>query len=135
MKVRILLALVVVGTLLTGCKTTKYVPVETVKTEYRDREVERLSTDTVTDTRFIFVKGDTVVDYRERTKTRIVEVRDTATVVKTDSVAVPYPVERKLTRWERTKMDYGGWAIGAVMAIIAAAVVWLRLRQKNKRDS
>ncbi len=132
---RLLLTIVAALTLLTGCKTTKYVPVETVKTEYRDREVERLSTDTVTDTRFIFVKGDTVVDYRERTKTRIVEVHDTATVVKTDSVGVPYPVERKLTRWERTKMDYGGWAIGAVVAIIAAAVVWLRLRQKNKRDS
>lgn len=132
---RLLLTIVAALTLLTGCKITKYVPVETVKTEYRDREVERLSTDTVTDTRFIFVKGDTVVDYRERTKTRIVEVHDTATVVKTDSVGVPYPVERKLTRWERTKMDYGGWAIGAVVAIIAAAVVWLRLRQKNKRDS
>lgn len=132
---RLLLTIVAALTLLTGCKTTKYVPVETVKTEYRDREVERLSTDTVTDTRFIFVKGDTVVDYRERTKTRIVEVHDTATVVKTDSVGVPYPVERKLTRWERTKMDYGGWAIGAVVAIIAAVVVWLRLRQKNKRDS
>lgn len=38
---------------------------------------------------------------------------------------VPYPVERELSRWESIKMDFGGFAIGAVAAVICVAVVWL----------
>lgn len=38
---------------------------------------------------------------------------------------VPYPVERELSRWEAIKMDFGGFAIGAVAAVLCAAVVWL----------
>jgi len=35
--------------------------------------------------------------------------------VKVDSVQVPYPVERKLTRWESMKMELGGWAFGGLI--------------------
>ena len=45
--------------------------------------------------------------------------------VRTDSIPVPYPVERKLTRWEKVKMDFGGIAIGAIIAVVCIAVVWL----------
>lgn len=45
--------------------------------------------------------------------------------VKVDSIPVPYPVEKKLTRWEQTKIDYGGTALGAWLAVIAIAVIWL----------
>lgn len=42
---------------------------------------------------------------------------------------VPVPVEKKLSRWEKIKMDVGGWAIGAMSTFILAAVgyimVWL----------
>ena len=42
---------------------------------------------------------------------------------------VPVPVERKLSRWEKLKMDVGGWAIGAISTLILASVgyimVWL----------
>ena len=78
---------------LCGCTTTKYVPVETVRTEYRDHDVERLVADTVHDTRFVFVKGD--------------------------------PVERPLSRWEQTKMDFGGFALGALAAALCIAAIWL----------
>lgn len=45
--------------------------------------------------------------------------------VKTDSIPVPYPVERRLTRWERAKMDFGGFAMGGAAIAVCAAVVWL----------
>ena len=45
---------------------TVYTPVESVRTEYRDRDVERVVTDTVRDTRVVWIKGDTVVDVRDR---------------------------------------------------------------------
>ena len=79
-----------------SCTSTSYVPVETVRTEYRDR-------------------------WRDR----VILKRDTLSQVKTDSIAVPYPVERSLTRWEKVKQDAGGIAIGGVLVVLCAAVVWL----------
>lgn len=45
---------------------------------------------------------------------------------------VPYPVERKLTRWEQLKMDFGGMAIGAVIVAIAIAVIWMARRFRRR---
>lgn len=45
--------------------------------------------------------------------------------VKSDSIPVPYPVEKRLTKWEQTKMDFGGFALGAVGAVVCVAVIWL----------
>lgn len=115
---------------LSGCTSTRYVPVETVRTEYKDKVREVHTTDSVVDTRFVYVKGDTVIDYRDRVKWRDRYVHDTCTVVKTDSIAVPYPVERELTWWQQTKMDFGGMALGAVVVALCVAVVWLARRRR-----
>ncbi len=108
-----------------SCTRTVYEPVETVRTE-KD-VVTRWLTDTViqNDTRFIFVKGDTVIDWRDRWRERTKEVHDTLYIERTDSVPVPYPVERKLTKWEQTKLDFGGIAIGVIIAVVCIAVIWL----------
>lgn len=116
--------------MLSGCTSTRYVPVETVRTEYKDKVREVHTTDSVVDTRFVYVKGDTVIDYRDRVKWRDRYVHDTCTVIKTDSIAVPYPVERELTWWQQTKMDFGGMALGAVAVALCVAVVWLARRRR-----
>lgn len=108
-----------------SCTTTKYIPIETVKTEYKDNIREVHTTDSITDTRFIFVKGDTVIDYRDRVKWKEKIVRDSIFIEKVDSIAVPYPVEKPLTKWQRVKMDFGGMAIGAIIVAFCFAVVWL----------
>lgn len=111
---------------LTGCKT-KYIPVETVRTEYKDRIQETHSVDSVTDTRFVFVKGDTMIVSRDRVKWRDREIHDSIYINMTDTISVPYPVERKLTKWQQTKMDFGGLAIGVLIASIAIAIIaWFR---------
>lgn len=52
---------------------------------------------------------------------------------KADTIQVPYPVERELTAWEKTKMDLGGLALGGlVVAVIAAVIVWLAKRKRIK---
>lgn len=111
--------------LLSACTTTKYVPVESVRTEYRDREIERLVSDTVRDTRLVWVKGDTIREIRNREHLRLVSVHDTCFVEHTDTIRVPYPVERQLTRWQQAKMDFGGFAMGGVVIALCIAVVWL----------
>lgn len=108
-----------------GCTRTVYTPVESVHTEHRDRDVERLVADTVRDTRVVLVKGDTVVSVLERERVRRVEIHDTLCVETRDTIPVPYPVERSLTRWEQTKIDYGGEAMIAFAVVVIAAVVWL----------
>ena len=114
--------------LICGCTTTKYVPVETTHTEYKDREVERIVTDTISDTRFVYVKGDTIVDIRYKERVRIVQERDTCVIERIDSVQVPYPVERELSRWERVKMDLGGIALGGLIFAILAIAIWLVIK-------
>ena len=122
---RCILFAALLAALLCGCTRTVYEPVETVRTE-KD-VVTRWLTDTViqNDTRFIFVKGDTVIDWRDRWRERTKEVHDTVYIERTDSVPVPYPVERELSRWERVKVDYGGFALGLAGSVLAVAVIWL----------
>ncbi|TFU93980.1 hypothetical protein E4T81_05140 [Barnesiella sp. WM24] len=122
---RCILFAALLAAVICGCTRTVYEPVETVRTE-KD-VVTRWLTDTViqNDTRFIFVKGDTVIDWRDRWRERTKEVHDTVYVERTDSVPVPYPVERELSRWERVKVDYGGFALGLVGSVLAVAVIWL----------
>ena len=125
-------------TLLFGSCTRKvYVPTETVRTEYKDRVVENLRVDTVAmrDSVAVYVNGDTVriTKYRDRWRTRIIERHDTCTVTKTDSVQVPVQVERKLTKWERTKMDAGGIAIGILGVAALCGLAWLAWLAYKKR--
>lgn len=110
---------------LCGCSPTRYIPVERVRTEYYDHDVERLVADTVRDARVVWIKGDTVVDVRKEERIRRVEMHDTCYVERTDTIREPYPVERKLTHWEQAKMDYGGEAMVTLGIIVIAAVVWL----------
>lgn len=45
-----------------------------------------------------------------------------------ERIEVPIPVEKKLSRWQKFKMDVGGWAIGAMstvlLGIIGYIIVW-----------
>lgn len=115
---------------LIGCTTTKYVPIESVRTEYKDNVREVHTTDSVTDTRFVYIKGDTVIDYRDRVKWRDRFVHDSIYIERHDSIPVPYPVERELSRWEQAKMDLGGVAMGGIGLGILLLFAWLirRLR-------
>lgn len=128
-------------TLLFGSCTRKvYVPQETVRTEYKDRVVEAVRVDTAVmrDSVAVYVNGDTVKieKYRDRWRTRIIERHDTIVSVKRDSVAVPYPVEKPLTKWERAKLDVGGMALGTLGAVVVAAIVavivWITKRRRRR---
>lgn len=93
--------------LLASCKVKEYIPVESVRTEYQDRYLEKVDTVSVVDSTFVYVKGDTLYIYKYRDRWRDRVVRDTSFIIKTDSISVPYPVERELTFWEKTYIDVG----------------------------
>lgn len=127
--------IVVMLALLTGCKT-QYVPVPEYHTEYIVKHDSVTLRDSIWQHDSIYVEksGDTILMEKWRTKYQLVyrDVLRVDSFVKTDSVRVPYPVERKLNKWEQFKMDYGavsfGVSIAAIIAAIVALVLWLRKR-------
>ena len=121
------LAIILLSALcLSACKT-QYIPVESVRTEYRDR----WRTDSVyaRDSIFLAVKGDTVWMEKYITRYHDRVVRDS--VLKTDSIPVPYAVEKKvyvekpLSWWQSFLM----WTGKAVWVLLLLFVLY----RTNKR--
>lgn len=91
-----------------------------VKTEYVNRYVR--DTTYITEREVVEPRNDTVyitrtsVQYKER-----VSYRDS---VRVDSipveylVEVPVEIERPLTRWQRFKMDVGGWGVTVAVLLL-----------------
>lgn len=87
------------------------------------------------------IKERLIVRYRDRwhatqdylTLLRLIDrykaSNDSLRATKMKYIEVPKIVERELSRWQKIKMDVGGWAIGAMSTFILAAVgyivVWL----------
>ena len=116
--------------LLCSCGSTKYVPVETVKTEIKYKD--RLQRDSihVHDSIYVRANGDTIFVDRWHTEYKDRLLRDTVYIHQTDSVQVPYPVEKKLSRWQSIKLEFGEWAIGAIV-VLCFFVIWLIKSRKK----
>lgn len=108
-----------------SCRSVEYVPVETVKTEIEYRDRIMLDSIHVRDSIIVRDKGDTVFVNKWHTAYRDRLIRDTAFVYRTDSVQIPYPVERPLSRWQRAKLELGGWAFGGIILFAMVIVGWL----------
>ena len=134
-RVRVLILGLLSVVLLVGCTTTRYVPVPSVSVD--SVYVDRWLRDSVYLHDSVFVnrysKGDTVfvdkVVTRYKYKDRL--RHDTVAVVRVDSVRVPYPIEKDLGWWEKTRL-YSFPVLVAMIAVLAFVVVWLvkKLRKK-----
>lgn len=121
-------AVLIVATWLISCRT-QYVPVETVKVEYRTRDSIRQDSIYLRDSVYMTVKGDTVYLYKYKYLYKYRYIDRTDTLMTTDSIQVPYPVEKQLTGWQQLKLDYGG---AAMLVIIVIVIVKLK-NFKNSR--
>lgn len=108
-----------------GCRTTQYVPVETIKTEYKTRDSIRHDSIYQRDSIYVIDRGDTVYTYKDRYLYKYLYLNRIDTVIKTDTVKIPYPVEKALIRWQKAKIELGGWAFGVL--IMLAIVLVIRL--------
>nr|DAK18142.1 MAG TPA: hypothetical protein [Caudoviricetes sp.] len=87
------------------------------------------------------IKEKLIVRYRDRwhvtqdylTLLRLIDrykaSNDSLRATMKEHIEVPKVVERELSRWQKIKMDVGGWAIGAMstllLAVVGYIVIWL----------
>jgi len=114
-----------IATMLYSCKSVKYIPVETTKTEYRDNFVK----DSIFryDSVFVKDKGDTLIleRYKYLYKNRI--VKDSIFINDTIRVSCPVEVIRQvkapLTSWQNFQIWSGRLAL-FVLLLTCIYFVW-----------
>lgn len=75
---------------------------------------------------YVSSRREKELEHRVREQDSIINaLRLRLATVKSDSIPVPYPVERKLSRWEQAKMDLGGFALSGIAVALCIAVAWL----------
>lgn len=117
--------------MLCSCGGVQYVPVESVRTEYVVQERVQYDSIYLHDSIAVMSKADTVYveKYKNQYLYKYIDRRDT--LLRCDTIEIPIPVERRLNRWEKTKMELGGVAIGVVVSAAMVAVGWLIIRRSR----
>ena len=132
MKNSFLISLIVFIVFMTFSCKTEYIPVESVR--YDSIFIEKIKKDStfVKDSVYIHHKGDTVfkdkfvVVYKEKI------LRDTMLTIRKDSIPIPYPVERKRTWWEQTKIDIASVATMLVTLFILYRLIRWFIKRTRK---
>ena len=125
-----------------GCRTVKFVPVpewhalyktraDTVWRRDSVRDVQRMTIREVDSAQLaalgIRIKGlkNALLVERDRLLQKISneKTHKVDTVMQRDSIPVPYPVEKPLTKWQRWKMDLGGWAMGVAAVLVILVIL------------
>jgi hypothetical protein len=114
-----------------ACGTIKYVPIESVRTEYRNTA----TTDSIylRDSIFVKEKGDTLIVEKYRYLYRDKILRDS--IFKTDTIRVPYPVEvikevkKPLTGWQNFQV----WCGRISLMVGLFGIVYFVRKLKKKR--
>ncbi len=122
---------------LTSCKT-KYVTVPEYHTQYvvKIDSVEKVDSIYQRDSIYVWQKGDTI--YSNRTilqdRLRYVTRVKTDSFIKRDTIYVPKPTERTLTKGEQRYITIGKYAVGASLVMVLAIsvlIIWLIHRKKG----
>lgn len=112
-----IIILLILAICFVSCRT-QYIPVESVRTEYKTRDSIRFDSIYQRDSVYMLVKGDTIYQYRYKYLYRYLTTNRTDTILKHDSIPIPYPVEKQLSRRQTIKMELGGWVFVLVIILI-----------------
>nr|DAZ44146.1 MAG TPA: hypothetical protein [Caudoviricetes sp.] len=119
---------------LAACRSIEYVPVETIRIEYKTRDSIRYDSIYKHDSIFYQVKGDSIYKYVKQMEYRYIFINRRDTVLKTDSIQVPYPVEKELSRWQAMKIELGGWAFGIIIAFALIVCIWIVIKKRKAAE-
>lgn len=128
-----MLMLLLLALLFGGCTTTRYVPIVERHTDtLRITQYQRDSV-YIHDSTYIHEKGDTVFFEKWHTRWRDRILHDTIYQSKTDSIPNPYPVPAELTKWQRLKVDWGGWAFLGIGVVLIISIFYIIRRYRPLR--
>ena len=114
--------------MLTGCTTTKYVPVIEHQTDTLIQRVVERDSIHVHDSIRVTEKGDTVTIERWHTQYRDRWHHDSIYVSKIDSVPAPYPVTEYVER-KRSRLDWFLTITGIIALIAVIVFVAIKVRK------
>ena len=105
-----------------SCRSIRHIPIETVK--HDSIYISKIQHDSIYQRDSIYVdrKGDTVLIYKDRYLYKYKNLIDTMYISRTDSIQVPYPIEKQLTKWQSMKLELGGWALGIIIVFILVLI-------------
>ena len=119
--------------MMASCRT-EYIPIESVR--YDSVFLEKIQKDSifVKDSVFLIDKGDTVYKYKNKYVYVYKILVDTFYAEREKEIEVPVPVERKLTWWERMKLQYAELIFATLVAIALVYVLrqWLARRTRKE---
>jgi len=130
-------AIILFMMLMTSCRSVKYVPVESVRTEtkYIDKLVQKHDSIYLHDSIYSYIKGDTVFMDKYRTKfvNKYIFGTDSIYSNKADSIRVPYPVEKQLTKWQKIEMNTGRITIISLIVLVLSSGVYIFVKDKIRK--
>jgi hypothetical protein len=108
--------------LMASCTSVRYVPVESVKTD--SIYINKVEVDSIymQDSVYIKEKGDTIYMYKYKYLNRYKLLTDTMYICKTDTINNVVEVEKPLTKWQKVKLDLGGFAFGGIVVLAIIAI-------------
>lgn len=105
-----LIVMLMLATILSSCRSVKYVPVETIRTDTTYITREQRDSIHIHDSIFVkeHQKGDTIFVEVEKIKRIYIDktTHDTTYVATHDSIPVPYPVEKELKFRQKVAIKY-----------------------------
>lgn len=135
--------------LLAGCVSTKYVPVETVRTEYTHNTDTVIQTDTVKSEKETIIRevnaGDSTmlaemgIKLKDNERLLIMMQKQlneakshhyeskTDTIIINDTIRVPYPVEKELTFFQKAAVN--GFAYITIALIVLFIILMFRWKR------
>jgi hypothetical protein len=116
---------------LIGCTTIKYVPVESVHTDSIYISKAQKDSTLIWENTNTSHQGDTTIIDRIKVIKEIHYKTDSVIKEKVDTIREVVEVERKLTKWEQTKMELGGVAIGGLVFSIIAVVIFVLIKLRK----
>lgn len=124
-----IITLIFLATILYSCKSIQYVPVETTKRDTTYLSQTKIDSIYRRDSIYVERKGDTVYLSKYKYLYKYIEKHDTLWQEKVDTIQVAYPVEARLTKWQKIKINIGEYLI----TVIALVIIWLCAKYFIKR--
>ena len=108
-----------------GCKSVEYVPIESVK--HDSVYIMQHSRDSIYlhDSIHVVEKADTVLIEKWHTRWRDRVMTDTIYISRSDTIEVPYPVEKKMSRSDKMYINIGKWSVGVITGLLLVLVFYI----------